>query len=91
MKLADRACPSSGVLKPIQTELLPNKTNVKFTWTYDRDPEDKGFSFKVGRSSRIHIYNVTTRSNEYTIPDLGMYIFGGLYISMSKQLNFLRL
>ena len=74
MILADGACPYSGVLKPIQAELVLNKTNVKFTWTYDRDPEDKGFSFIVGRASRSpkYIYNVTTRSNEYTVPDLGM-------------------
>ena len=85
MKLADRACPSSGVLKPIQAELTTNKTNVKFNWTYDRDPEDNGFSFKVGRASPKYIYNATTRSNEYTIPDLGMYIVMGLYISMQNS------
>ena len=70
----DGACPSSGVLKPIQAKLIPSKTNVKVTWTYDRDPEDKGFSFKVGRASPKYIYNVTRRSNEYTIPHLGVYI-----------------
>jgi hypothetical protein len=44
---------------------------VQFTWKYNLDPEDRGFSFKVGSFPPVFIYDL--RAREHNIRDLGMY------------------
>ena len=57
------------VKKPMKVESTPRKRSVLFTWKYDPDPEDTGFSFTVVGGPPRKTLNITAR--KYQVHHLG--------------------
>ena len=74
-------CPHTDARKTIQVKAVPNDRSVKFTWTYDANPEDTGFSLSISGGHPAKKLNITMR--EYIFPGLGMF----QYVIMNHQIK----
>ena len=72
-------CPPTDARKTFQVNAVPNNRSVKFTWTYDANPEDTGFSLSISGGHPAKTMNITMR--EYIFPSLGMF----QYVIMHHQ------
>ena len=74
-----QGCPPTDARKTVQVNAVPNNKSVKFTWTYDANPEDTGFSLSISGGHPAKKMNITMR--EYIFPGLGMF----QYVIMHHQ------
>ena len=54
--------------KPVRITKVPSKRSVQFSWSYDPDPEDIGFTLKVSGITKEERMNITAR--EFTVHGL---------------------